>query len=76
MNFLRSEESRKLSKDCEILRLEINKIINVFIQIYDKRYKNENIVLYPEDETFSELKKAILSKMEAEQRGEHNPSKE
>lgn len=76
VNCLLSKESRKLSKDCEILRLEINKIINVFIQIYDKRYKNENIVLYPEDETFSELKKAILSKMEAEQNGKHNTSKE
>ena len=73
---VRSDESAKLSNECEIINLNISKTTNLFAQKHDKRYKNEKIVLYPEHETFLELKKEILSKMEAEQNGEHNPPKE
>lgn len=74
--FYSNEKTEKLSKECDFATLECNRLLDMFIQKHDNRYKNQKPMLFWEHFVLDDIKKEVLAEMEAEQNGKHNPTEE
>lgn len=75
-DFLGTKETTEVENKCDLLVLDCNRWLDVFIKNYDNRYKNKTFEFLGKFEIIEEIRKEILSESEETNNGNNNPTNE